>query len=102
VGLEVFIVLSKGESESKVDVPSEIENITDLSRIGKILYFRRVEEYSHVGIFLVRIEIGNIELVINYFDFFNKSSFLLVEVGIGGIDDEASGAGLVDLFGIII
>jgi hypothetical protein len=75
-------------------LPSEVEQISDVTGVGQIFYVGRVEEDGEVGEFLERTVFVGVVGVVDEFDLLDVLVFGLVEVGVGGVDDDAQGAGL--------
>lgn len=62
--------------------------------VGQILDFGRVEEDSEIGVLDVGTVSGGVVGVIDQFDLLDVFDLGLIEVGLGGVDDDADGAGL--------
>jgi hypothetical protein len=50
----------------------------------------------------VRIVAGSVVALVDELDLLDEFLFLLIEVGVGGVDDESEGAGLGDRLGTSI
>lgn len=89
VSLEAFVVLPEGK-------PPKVKDIAKLFGVGQILNFGGVEEDSEVGMLEMRAVAGGVVEVINQFDLLDEFDLDLVEVGVGGVNDNTDGAGLGD------
>ena len=65
-----------------------------MARVGEILYLGGVEEDSEVGILMMGVVSASVVGVINELDLLHVFYLGFIEVGTGGINNEAESAGL--------
>lgn len=65
-----------------------------MTRVRQVLNLGRVEENSEVGVFVVRVEAGSVVGIVDQFDLLDVLGLGLIEVGIGGVNDDSHCASL--------
>ena len=78
------------------ELPSEVEEVSDVSRVGQIFDFGGVEEDGEVGVLVMGIVSGGVVGIIDQLDLLDEFVLGLVEVGAGGVDHHSQSAGLGD------
>ena len=73
-------------------VPSHVELIADEFGVGQVFDAGGVEEDGEVGVLLVGVVAVGVVGLVDQFDFLDEFLFLLIEVGVGGVDDQAKAA----------
>ena len=83
----------------RLGVPSHVELIADEFGVGQVFDAGGVEEDGEVGVLLVGVVAVGVVGLVDQFDFLDEFLFLLIEVGVGGVDDQAKAAGFGDRLG---
>lgn len=75
-------------------IPSEIENVADGLRVGKVLDLWGVEEDCKVWVFLMGIVPACVVAFVDQLDLFDIFLLGFIEVSASRIDDQAKSTGL--------